>query len=685
MNSTTQSFASLYFADNTNFSESISATATASEINGNSDKKSLEISNADALNTAINKINIDIDNLKYYTINSTVNSITKTINNIYEVKNLNDFGSGSLREAIKSANTVNYSKILFLVSGVITLKKSLPIISKTVVIDGTTIAGYSNIPLIEINCNNNKGLIFDTNSDNSILLGLCITNSISNGITVHAKNITFDKNVIGLDLNGNINGNNDNGIYLSENASSCLIGINPTKSSSYVSNIISGNKKNGIKINGGGKHFIRKNYIGTDLLGITEKPNGNNGIYIDNSIDCIIGGDVYENLQGQINNPTGSEGTTTPVFIIPPEGNLISCNKKNGVFIHKSSLIFLYGNFIGTTYDGNSALSNKSDGLLIKACVQIYITGCNLTTNPFVFYNVISGNGKNGIHITDSKETSIQGNFTGISANNSLILGNAKNGILIDGLSEVTDIGGVIPLGNVCSGNGQNGVVFAGSSTNNNNYNTFAGVFAFGGAAPNNKNGILINTSGKHHTIRTCVLSGNKENGIEINNSSDCIIGPLICGMNSGGTAPIPNEKNGLLITNKSNNNLITKVFQSVIYYNTFSGNNNYGIEIKDGANNNTICDCNIGLNPLFFSDIYYESDNLKGGILIGEGCPSNFINENYVGYNKGIGIECGKSKNNVIVNNRIGYTRVETSASNTINKIVDNGIDTYIRNNIVL
>ena len=86
MNSTTQSFASVYFADNANFSESISATATASDINDNSDKKSLEISNTEALNTAINKINVDINNLKYYTINSSVNSVTKTINNIYEAK-----------------------------------------------------------------------------------------------------------------------------------------------------------------------------------------------------------------------------------------------------------------------------------------------------------------------------------------------------------------------------------------------------------------------------------------------------------------------------------------------------------------------------------------------------------------------------------------------------------------------
>lgn len=685
MTSTTQSFASLYFSDNTDFTETISATATANAVGNNSDKKSLSISNSTALNSAINKIIVDVNSLEYYTINSTVNSVTTTTNYIYEVINLNNSGNGSFREAINLANNVAYSKIHFLVAGVIILQESLPVISKTVIIDGTTIAGYYNTPLIEINCNNNDGLIFDVNSDNSTLLGLCITKSKNNGITVHSKNITFDKNYIGLDLNGNIKGNNDNGIYLTETANNCLIGINPTKSSLYVSNIISGNKKNGIKINGGGNHFIKKNYIGTDLLGKTKKPNGEHGIYINFSQNCFIGGKVFENSEGQINNPTGSKGATTPVFIILPEGNIISGNNQNGIFINKSFQTQISGNFIGTTYDGNSILGNKINGVYVIKSTQTSILGCNIATEPFVYYNVISGNGKNGIHITNCKETSIQGNFTGISANNSKIVGNKQNGILIDGTSEVTDIGGVIPLGNVCSGNEQNGVCLGGSSTNNNNYNTFAGIFAFGGAAPNGKNGILIKSSGKHHTIRTCVLSGNKANGLEINRATDCIIGPLICGMNTFGTAPIPNEKSGLLITNNSKNNLIVKEFQSIIYYNTFSGNKNYGIEIKNGANNNTICNCNIGLNPLFLNDIYYESDNNKGGILIGNNCPSNFINENYIGYNKGPGIQCDKSKNNVIVNNLIGYNRVNTDASNTINKIIDNGIDTYIRNNIIL
>ena len=43
-------------------------------------------------------------------------------------------------------------------------------------------------------------------------------------------------------------------------------------------------------------------------------------------------------MTGQANNPTGSKGTVTPVFVVPPLGNLISGNNRDGVLIETGSL-----------------------------------------------------------------------------------------------------------------------------------------------------------------------------------------------------------------------------------------------------------------------------------------------------------------------------------------------------------
>ena len=74
----------------------------------------------------------------------------------------------------------------------------------------------------------------------------------------------------------------------------------------------------------------------------------------------------------------------------------------------------------------------------------------------------------------------------------------------------------MIPLGNVISGNDQNGIDVRGKASGFTSFNTFAGIFAFGGAAPNKRDGILITSTGGNNLIRTCIVSGNLGNGIEL-------------------------------------------------------------------------------------------------------------------------------------------------------------------------
>src|SRR5262249_2914040 len=159
------------------------------------------------------------------------------------------------------------------------------------------------------------------------------------------------------------------------------------------------------------------------------------------------------------NNPTNS------VFVRPPQGNLISGNNYNGVLItgfatHNQ----LSGNYIGTNASGNSALANSLMGNTLDAVAIVNansnsLIGCTFQQDPCGFYNVISGNGGNGLRVTDSNDATIQANFFGVGADNNTALGNALNGVLVEGSSTRTVMGGPIPLGNVVAANKGNGVV----------------------------------------------------------------------------------------------------------------------------------------------------------------------------------------------------------------------------------
>jgi hypothetical protein len=172
------------------------------------------------------------------------------------------------------------------------------------------------------------------------------------------------------------------------------------------------------------------------------------------SIDLIRFQGLIEGI-GQAagtNNPTGSKGNTTPVFQRPPQGNLISGNLADGVLINGASTgIILSGNFIGTDELGTIALSNGGDGVAIANANNNSLIGCTLFQNPFVFYNVIAGNIGNGVSLTNANNATVQANFLGMGADNATSVPNVGNGLLVAGTSQATQVGGVIPLGNVIS------------------------------------------------------------------------------------------------------------------------------------------------------------------------------------------------------------------------------------------
>jgi parallel beta-helix repeat protein len=584
----------------------------------------------------------------------------------YHVTSLADSGEGTLRAAIEATNQSppdESNVIAFTVDGPIVLNSDLPPLKNSVTIDAATAPKYDNAPVVAVDCNGNAGVVFAKGSDWSQLVGLAIYNAKAEGVSLEAGGVTLNGNWIGLDLDGAGSGNGGDGVKVAAGSSNNRIGWNPAASSGFVSNVISGNKGNGVALHGCVGSSLVNNYIGTNADGDSAIPNGGNGIQLtDGSHRNVIGGFAYtDSNTGAQNDPTGNKGATTPVIVVPPLGNLVSGNGRNGILLEAGSQYnILSGNFVGTTADGNSALGNKEDGVRIENANNNRLIGCTFQENPFVYYNVVSGNGANGLRITDSNDTIVHANFFGISANNASPLPNALNGIQADGCSRNVVVGGVIPLGNVCAGNGRNGIEVRDEVSEFITFNTFGGLLAFQGPAPNGHNGLLITATGGKQTVQTNVFSGNLKNGIEISGEAwGVTLVPNFVGLQTNGASAVPNGGNGVEIGGNAHDNVIGGTQASVMPQNTFSGNKGYGVAILGEARNNTVSDSFIGPNVTGM----YGLGNQLGGVLIGGSASNNTIGGNSSGnligsnLNNGVTLEAGV-RDNRIADNSIGFDK---------------------------
>ncbi len=415
-----------------------------------------------------------------------------------------------------------------------------------------------------------------------------------------------------------------------------------------LSNVISGNGGNGIGIYGSSGNQIAMNEIGTDITGTLIRGNAKNGILVTNgAARNFIGGQA-----------TGGNDPTSSVFVRPPQGNLISGNQGNGVLINKGATqTLLSGNFVGTSGSGNSALGNRLDGVAIENANGNQLIGCTYQQSPFVFYNVLSGNGGNGLRITNANNTTVQANFIGVGANNGTVVANGGDGLLVSGASKNIQVGGVIPLGNVISGNTRNGIEVRDSASGFISFNTFAGIFAFLGAAPNQLDGILITSTGGNNLIRTCIVSGNLGNGIEIGGDATGVqVTDTAIGTNTNIQTAIPNQGSGILISGRAHGNFIGGVQPSVEPQVTVSSNRRYGIAIVGSAHNNRVAHTYLGTNSSGTAAL----GNVLGGIYLGPGTASNTIGgssaalQNKILNSGGNGVTIQSSSGNEVIGNDV-------------------------------
>ena len=206
-----------------------------------------------------------------------------------------------------------------------------------------------------------------------------------------------------------------------------------------------------------GNNLIEGNYIGTDASGTVAAGNGGAGIV--NS-----GGSSNEILDNVI-SASGGDG----IYLF---GDLISGN---------GSYNRVEDNFIGTAADGTGDLGNGGSG------IQVYGGRHN-----FIGGNVISNNGSFGVFVFAyyTQWITVQGNLIGTDADGAGSLGNASDGVLINGAWNCT------VASNVIGCNGGSGVRITGAGANNGVNNmvrgNYIGTNENGDVLPNESHGVHI-------------------------------------------------------------------------------------------------------------------------------------------------------------------------------------------------
>lgn len=254
--------------------------------------------------------------------------------------------------------------------------------------------GASNFPLIP-----NQGGIFildNGGSNHQIGNGTFAGRNFICGNTnlgIHVDNAAshqINGNFIGVKPNNTAAGNGQHGILL-ENSSS---------GNNILNNLISNHTVAGIEFNTtGGMGSIANNLIGLDSTGMVAQGN----------VDGI-----------RVFNDSG-----TPLSIT---NNFISGNTGFGIFIDNTAEN-VNNNIIGLGKDTLTAIGNGA-GMYIQNAIGNQI-----------FFNIISGNGGDGIHLAASSDNIIRGNHIGTNPSGTN-LGNNGHGIAVFFISSGNSIGG---------------------------------------------------------------------------------------------------------------------------------------------------------------------------------------------------------------------------------------------------
>ncbi|MFO1277688.1 MAG: DUF4347 domain-containing protein, partial [Sphaerotilus natans] len=380
----------------------------------------------------------------------------------------NPFSFFTLRAAINSANSsAGADTITFANFGVpmtIELSSMLPTITGTVSID----ASSGGAPTVTLDGRflggGADGLQLYSGSDGSTVRGLRIQNFSQDGIDISGSgNHVIAGNWIGLDSLGSGAAGNQQGVNLWNTSGNRIGG-----SSAADRNIISGNTGPGIYIGGGSSsNRVQGNWIGLNSAGTAAVGNLNFGILVESAGNTLGG--------------TGSG-----------QGNVIAATVNyDGIMLGSgASGTLVAGNTLGLNAAGTAALGNARAGLRVES------SGNTLGGTGSSARNIVSGNG-DGIVLSGGSASGNQilGNWVGLSAAGSSAIGNTFDGIRLENGASGNTVGGAASgARNVISGNGRDGVRITDEASDGNAVlGNWIGSNAAGTAAPGNGgDGIFI-------------------------------------------------------------------------------------------------------------------------------------------------------------------------------------------------
>ncbi|HEY1598691.1 MAG TPA: right-handed parallel beta-helix repeat-containing protein, partial [Pirellulales bacterium] len=261
----------------------------------------------------------------------------------FDVTNTNDSGPGSLRQAILDSNSSpNNNRIDFDIPGggvhTITPLSTLPTITNSVTIDGTTQPGYAGKPLIEISGMDAAGGGLNVSATNTTIRGLVINRFTGGGIAlvqngyIQPYGFTIEGNYLGTDPSGLLPEGNGYGILV-DAGDGIIGGTTPD-----AANVISGNNVVGIVVSSTDSLAIQGNLIGVAADGISPLGNAQDGIR-------LYGG-----------------GNTTVGGLDPGDGNVIAYNYNSGIDTYSAGAFLsnsIYDNaYVGIDYQGVSVLND---------------------------------------------------------------------------------------------------------------------------------------------------------------------------------------------------------------------------------------------------------------------------------------------------------------------------------------
>jgi parallel beta-helix repeat protein len=427
----------------------------------------------------------------------------------FTVTNTNDSGPGSLRQAIADANSSpGADTIAFNIppsdpgyglntGGVWTIRPQTLLPSLTggaTLIDGFTQTinrGNTNGlgPEIEIDGRNlsSTAAIFYVESNNNTIRGLTINGMLNWSGTNPGVGVQIDAAVSGNEIASNYIGTDATGLSPHSNVTGIEM-FNGAHDNIISENVIAGNTLDGISIMGSGTDYneIRGNGIGVSWGNAI--PNGRHGILIMNGPTLTtVGGNGYRNY--------------------------ISGNALYGVYISNAQWTQVWGNYIGVGINGNGRLSNGWSGVGIDAG----------STNSFIYGNVIGGNNRYGVWISDSgtRDNAVQGNIIGANEQVTTKALNGWHGIAIYNGATANLIGHYNDpsRGNVIVGSGWSGVAVVNSSGNTIANNAIGTNKT--GTATNLGNGFYGIVVGSDNTIGPSnLIAYNGSDGVRVDGAS---------------------------------------------------------------------------------------------------------------------------------------------------------------------